>query len=216
MTEWYKQFESIGDNCEFGIVQRHFGYDDGALLKWARVNDSYDLIRLLESNFSSFYQYENLEPAWDDMVKDKSNHILFHSELLSSETNNIRAFKEDDARRREIYAEESKKRAHLVNKFRNTLTNAEKIFVYKVNDTYNLDLAKRLHASLKKFNPNNILLYGSDLYPDKGGEIEIIEPGLIVGHVRRFAPYYPATRCNPQYWEEVCQKALALKAQKAA
>ena len=35
LNEMLLEFESLGDNCEFGLVQRHFGAEPISLLRFA-------------------------------------------------------------------------------------------------------------------------------------------------------------------------------------
>lgn len=45
------RFESLGDNCEFGFVQRRSGVEDGGLLRWA-VSPPEALLKAIRSRFS--------------------------------------------------------------------------------------------------------------------------------------------------------------------
>jgi len=50
-AELMLQFENIGDNCEFGLVQRHFNADPVGLLRFAGLGDPRRLIRFLDDDF---------------------------------------------------------------------------------------------------------------------------------------------------------------------
>src|SRR5437016_5768301 len=76
------EFESLGDNCEFGFVQRHHGLEPGGLLRWASSNFD-GLVHALECRFTGLYQLDDLEPYTPNMVIDRKYGIAFHSAMHS-------------------------------------------------------------------------------------------------------------------------------------
>jgi hypothetical protein len=56
----FSEFQSLGDNCEFGGVQRRVGLEPLALLKWCRTNPLM-LKRALEEKFIGIEDVENVE-----------------------------------------------------------------------------------------------------------------------------------------------------------
>src|ERR1041385_7120891 len=73
------KFESLGDNCEFGFVQRHHGLEPGGLLRWASSTTLDGLVQALECRFAGLYQLDDLSPYTANMVVDCKFGIAFHS-----------------------------------------------------------------------------------------------------------------------------------------
>jgi len=75
------RFESLGDNCEFGFVQRQLGLESGGLFRWS-VTSATSLITLLETRFEDLYRFENLVPTNSkNMIRDTATDIGFHTEM---------------------------------------------------------------------------------------------------------------------------------------
>ena len=50
LPDLFLQFESMGHNCEFGLVQRHFGAEPLGLLRWNAISVE-DVILGIEQQF---------------------------------------------------------------------------------------------------------------------------------------------------------------------
>src|SRR6516225_7169551 len=106
-----RHFESLGDNCEFGFVQRANGYEDGGLFRWS-ISPLEKLILCFDENFKDLYLFENLEPSAPDMVRDIATGLMFHTQMHSIDGQ----FVLGEAARRGIYAREKSKMDHLLEK----------------------------------------------------------------------------------------------------
>jgi hypothetical protein len=117
------RFESLGQNCEFGLVQRRFGAEPLSLLRWTFVKPM-TLIRLLEARGAGMGEAENVELRTSDwgehMVHDRRFGISFHSFMTSALADPDAFLKKQAARLR-----------WLRDKLVEDLEQAEKIFVYK-------------------------------------------------------------------------------------
>jgi len=208
-VEYMAAFESIGDNCEFGLVQKTNGFDEGALLKWVRIPTIDGLIRLLRNNFRNFYEYDNLHPKFDDMVEDTEYGILYHSGMLSRESDQKRDWLEpNEALRRQIYESEYEKRKYLVEKFKSTIAADEKIFVFKINRGAPWEEIQAVHSALNRFGKCNLLYVEQAPDGTSVGEVSEISNGLWRAYIPRFAPYWPVTDYLPGAWERVCEEAF--------
>ncbi len=203
------EFESIGDNCEFGFVQQKYGIDEGGLLKWARILELRSLIKLISNDFENFYCLENLIPKYDDMVEDKEYGILFHSALGSCSVGEDRHWIEtDESSRAAIYDIEYAKREYLVNKFRSAVANDEKILIVKMNEGIPLDEIHALHEALCGYGQCNLLYVETAPDGKSLGQVCNISKGIWRAYIPRFAPYWPVTDYLPGAWEHICQEAF--------
>jgi hypothetical protein len=208
MDNWAESFESIGDNCELGFMQKQKGVDQGALLKWCRIMSHLDLIKILTLPREQFYIKDNLAPIYDDMLVDKSSNIQFHTSLFSEEGDGVRKFVALDLKFDTIYQLEYEKKIYMYDKFFSNLRSAGKIYVYKMNECNDISIAEEILRCLKIYNPNNNLLYVTDLDKERAGSVEMLKPNLYRGFIKSFAPYYPVTEARLDFWEPMCQNAI--------
>lgn len=204
-----EEFESLGDNCEFGFVQRHNGYEPGGLLRWATVPHE-SLIKALKNRFSSLYQYDSLMPVWDDMVRDEEYGIGFHTNLRSTVVDGHRQYILNDEERIEIFIEEQKKISYLCSKLIHQLSDAKKIFVYKTNYELQERAIEEIFAQIKTYNKNNELLFVSAFTEREPGTVWRDDTGIIKASIDRFAPYNKADEVSYDTWNVICQHALKL------
>jgi hypothetical protein len=198
-----QRFESLGDNCEFGFVQRANGYEAGGLLRWS-ISPLDKLTLCLDTNFQDFYSFENLEPSAPDMVRDIATGLMFHTAMRSVEGR----FLLGEERRREIYTEERKKMYYMLDKLIHRLHQSGTIFVYKRNIGVSDDEALRLHTSLNGFSENILLLVRSTGDLEKWGTVEWSSYGFLVGYIDRFAPYSNADQISIEIWNDILTKAI--------
>lgn len=210
MANWEEWFESVGDNCELGFMQRQKGVDSGAVLKWCRILRHADLLRFLDRPKDDFYKLENLKPTSNDMVEDVSSGIQFHTELYSRLREGERAFTAEEAEIKRIYGLEYTKRTYLYDKFIEGLSSGSRVHVFKMNGTNDLGLAGEISARLCGFNPVNRLFYITDTAPSKAGSVERISENIYRGYITSFAPYWPVTDAKLEYWDGLCNSAAEI------
>jgi len=200
-TAVLQRFESLGDNCEFGFVQRANGYEDGGLLRWS-ISPLDKLILCLDTNFKDFYLFDNLEPSAPDMVRDTGTGLMFHTQMHSIDGQ----FVLSRAARREIYAKEKSKMDHLLDKFRRRMQEPGTICVYKRNSGVSDSDAKRLQQSLNTQGSSVLLLVRSTNDPARWSTVEQSSPGFFVGLIDGFAPYFAANQVSIRIWNLLLQK----------
>jgi hypothetical protein len=197
-----QRFESLGDNCEFGFVQRANGYEDGGLLRWS-ISPLDKLILCFETDFRDLYLFKNLEPSTPKMVRDIATGLMFHTQMHSIDGHFVLA----EEARREVYAIERQKIDHLLDKFRQKVRQADTICVYKRNSGITDADAIRLQQSLSKLGPSNLLIVRSTDDRARWGTVECSGSGLFVGLIDQFAPYFAADRVSIHTWNRLLQNA---------
>lgn len=206
--EILRHFESLGDNCEFGFVQRRSGLEPGGFLRWAFTSPD-ALTRALETRFSGIYEYENLAPSSDDMVRDSRHGIFFHTKMRSELRDGKRAFIQAEPERRKAHAEEAPKAEYLKAKLIQQLDNAEKVFVYKVNYAVENAVMKGLHDRLLAYNPGNTLLLVGR-FDKPPGTVWQADPGMLMASIDQLAPYERADDISYETWMEICRQAARI------
>ena len=192
------RFVSLGDNCEFGFVQRALGYEGGGLLRWAVTNPD-PLLMLLESGFDNLYRYNVLTPSAHDMVRDNHYGIAFHTKMVSQGGQFIHPERD----RRPIHKEEMQKIRYLCRKIKTDLSDPSKIFVYKHNQGVSDAFVRRLRTAMDRYGQARLLVVfaqgdGSNVSSDKG---------VMRAVISRFADYSAADDARYQEWYRIIRKA---------
>ncbi|CAE1144415.1 hypothetical protein ACWA06_04370 [Serratia rhizosphaerae] len=202
-------FESMGDNCEFGFYLRSKGIENGSLFRWSLIKDHQDLLNLISSNFEGFYQLNNLQPTWRNMLVDKANGVIFHTELYSQEINGHWEFEENDEKRKEIYLAEKEKIDYLVKKFKNSLKEGNRIFVIKKNNNeIDMSVIERLSAALEQYGKAKILVVFQSNESDKLGKIEYVNDNILISYIDRFAEYSQADDISVEGWDKIISNVM--------
>ena len=205
-------FESLGDNCEFGFLQRALGSEEGSLFRWAFVTDFSDLINLINNDFVDFYQFENLVATSESMVLDRGTGLHFHTEMYSSRdpASGLWEFNDSLADRRKIYDSEISKVRYLVEKFRRSMKTEDRIFVIKINASAPLDHAGPLLAALSARGNAKLLVVAEADAQNPAGSAKVLADNLCAGYVSRFAAYHAADDICIESWTEALENAHAL------
>jgi hypothetical protein len=202
------QFESLGDNCEFGIVQRRAGAEPLGLLRFSAMH----LDRLLSGLADGYAGVESpagIEPrlhgepggAPREYVVHQSPHgLVYHTYVL-----------ETQASAEQVRAQESVKLGFLQRKLMEDLEEGRKIFIFKRIP----DLAEQevlpLWAALRARGPNTLLWVVQADAAHPPGTVEWRMDGLMRGYIDRLAPYHDATDVSLACWLQICRNAYRLR-----
>lgn len=201
------QLEGLGNNCEFGIVQRHFGCDPPGLFRNVGFLSPDIIINAIEHDLEGLFDDGNyqftLPEGWKDWRID-SQGFMFHAGIPAD----ITADSEDWTRksREALQAHRLLKRM-----FREELRKGEKIFVYRQKQNIALDDVRRLHAAIRKYGPGWLLNLVEDPSKPKG-TIEDLGDGLIIATTSVLSNEDPPN-IDIAAWELITRKVLALKEQ---
>jgi hypothetical protein len=198
-------FESIGDSCEFGSVQRRYAAEPLGLLRWNDVQLD-DLLAALAHRFAGMGEPEHTEMPvignGEYTIKDKRWSLWMHTFLFEGQTDPVALFPK--MCRRVVY---------LRDKLLADLAAAEKIFVYRSPGVDASQLAE-LHAALEAHGPIKLLgVQPVDAFSDVSGDAgEIVALGerRWMGFLSRLGV------ADGNYWDiafddwvSICRKAAA-------
>ena len=195
------RFENIGDNCEFGLVQRHYGAEPVGLLRFAGLRTPRRLMRLLEDDFGALGQPGSLGTTiigGEYWITDTVYGIAYHTFRYTHEVAEAEVIRENET-----------KALYLKRKLREDLEDGEKILVYKRVVTQDPHEMLALHAALNRFGTINPLLWVTEadrMHPP--GSVEWIGDRLLKGYVGRISLEY-ANDFDPEIWLTLCRNALA-------
>ncbi|WP_241569917.1 hypothetical protein [Rosenbergiella collisarenosi] len=201
-----ERFESLGDNCEFGFFLRDKGIEKSSLFRWTLTHDINNLEYIFSKNFEDLYLFENLEPAWQNMVLDKKYGLSFHTEMYSVNNEGIWEWKFDAEENLKIYSKEKEKIKYFLEELRRSIMDDKKIFILKSNDNNGYQGALALSTYLEKNGRAKVLYVRSSENPDYS--ITKINNHLYLANIDRFAPYNRANDYSNEGWTSILKNAI--------
>ena len=198
-------FESLGDNCEFGLVQRRCGAEPVSLLRFS-ATEIPTLLRGLDAAFEDFGASENVEIRLEGVdgrleyvVHERRYGVVYHTFRYQGEVDE-----------KKLVSGEPARLAFRVRKFIEDLHEGRKIFVVKRNEPLREDEILPLYAALSSYGRIVLLWMVLAAPAHRSGCVEVILPGLYKGYINRFAPHENAHDLSFEDWLEVCANAYRL------
>ena len=199
-------FEGLGDDCEFGLLQRRSGAEPIGLFRFATVGGPRNLIDLLDCGFEALgdaeFTYLDRLDCGEYLIKDRRGYYWMHS-FIRADTVDADAFLRQQVRRIN----------YLKQKLIEDLTAAEKIFVYKSTRKRLTDAdLLSLHRAMRRY--GNSALLGIRLQDEKhpAGVIEVLADDLMVGYLDRMVHAEVAKGFSPDVWLTLLRQARAVVA----
>ncbi len=196
-------FQSLGHNCEFGLMQRHVGAERDSLLRFAGITLD-DLLAGLHRGFDGVGEdvVVRTVPAGNGgtefLVYDDRYRIGLHTFRSTSGSSAAQVRAEHGARLR-----------FLGRHFREWLHAGALVFVFQRPGQTTASQARALLACLRSFGPNS-LLYVDTAPGMPSGAVEQLEHGLFHGRLDRLAPAEEAGLVDLPGWLSLCANAHRL------
>jgi tetratricopeptide (TPR) repeat protein len=165
------RFDTLGENCEFGFVQRAMGAEPISLMRFAGMRWE-EMVFALNSSFDGIDRPGNLMPiveagAWD--IRDLRYNIAYHT-FQPVET----------TPKAQLMAKEARRLRWLADKLLDDLKNGDKAFVaWRVRAEDPPNIIPLLRAVRRHGNATVILVESGDGDPG----VEEIAPGFLRGRV---------------------------------
>lgn len=196
----FDQFESLGYNCEFGLVQRHFGCETLDLLRFATTPVK-GLIPFLRADTNPFLSPDDLEvrtAVWGEYNTFlRPFGFLFHSDVAAN------SLPPDRVRDHEL-----RRLCFLWRKFSEDLAEGNRIFVFKSGLLMAKTSVDRLLSLLRERGPNHLLWVTPEEPGRPAGRVDVVAPGLMRGWVDKVN--VGPEECSFDLWHEVCRRAHTL------
>jgi predicted Zn-dependent protease len=188
-------FESLGSGCEFGLIQRKFGVEPLGLLRWGSITLA-GLTKMLEHRFAGVG-----DTAHTGIRVEGKNYVLFDSLYQLG----MQTFIGVDTEKPEtLLPKLCKRQRFLARKLIEDLENAERIMVYKSEESLtSCDIDRFWRAICAYSNNIRLLLVRLADADHPSGSLSLVEDGLMVGRVRHFSN----TDIAVEDWEQVCLAA---------
>lgn len=196
----FETFQSLGSNCEFGLVQRHFECETLDLFRFA-TTPLRGLIPFLKLEADPFITADALEvvaAGWGEyVVSMKPYGFVFHSGLKT------------DAMPPETVRDQQQRRLRFLwRKFAEDLEDANRIFIYKSGLWMTQPRVAELAAQLRRRGPNHLLWVTPEEPGWPAGTVKMVSPGLMRGTIDRLNT--DPAGCSFDMWQEVCRRAHRL------
>jgi hypothetical protein len=194
-------FEGLGENCDFGVVQRAVGIEPFGLFRFAACKSS-DVAALLRERFHPLGEPEDL---WLDEVGPRREYWV-KSHRFSFEAHTDRYAGADDpqvARTAQI-----EKLRFLKARLIGDLSRGRKIFVFK--GTSALATIREIAAQLQAYGRNCLLWVNVADGAHRPGLVERHSDELLFGFVSHFGTYDGDPSLPIEDWVAVCANAYRL------
>jgi hypothetical protein len=195
------RFEGLGDNCEFGLMQRKVGRERLSLLRYGGSRETHRLVDAVRHDFEGFATPDDL-------------HITtFHSEWIATSHRygfNFHTGEHVDAMSEEqIRAAESTKLTFMAGKLVEDIESATKVFVRRVADDDPTAGMLDLYEALRAKGPATLLWVTPATDEKPHGTVEHVTGRLFHAFHGHFAPYSSAVDYAPAAWVALLRQAEA-------
>jgi hypothetical protein len=196
------QFESLGDNCELGLVQRRVGVEPLGLLRFAGAPVRH-LISALDLRLEGI-----ADPATVHVYQENGEHMIrlskydfnYHTHLKSGEA-------DPEALRRQQVGTVG----FLTRKFIADLESGEKILVFRQNEPLSANDLVDLRIALSAYGPG-LLLWVQEARPGHpAGTVVVADDRLMIGYVTRLAARGNVPELDVRSWLAMLRNAHALR-----
>lgn len=174
------RFESLGENCEFGLVQRHFGVEPLGLLRWVALAPE-DLCLALEEQFQGLDDPADMEvrlvgPEYH--MYGKRYRMRMHTYIVESEYKGTVA---------QLHAQLFRRIRYLKEKFLEDLRAAEKLLLWQsgVGSVIGDETVLRMRDAVRSYGRNTLVVIRRDNEPALSPSAESRVPGLIEGRLHQ-------------------------------
>ncbi len=196
------RFESLGDNCEFGLVQRAFDAEPIGLLRWAST-DAARLVLGLCRRFEGLGDPGFTRLDWSGDPPDyklvDARYLSLHSWVTERQT--------DPAREAEMFAAGCARLRLLRRKILADIEGSRRIFVFKASGVdAGIESFHAVHAALRGIGPAPLLCVTRTGAAEKTGTVEALGDGLYLGHIDQFS----RAMVSFATWRRICAATVAL------
>jgi hypothetical protein len=202
-AEFLPRFQSLGDDCEFGIFQREVGVEALGLLRFASVALE-DVRRGLADGFAGLGDEDQLEirqvdvPDHDFMAHDASYGMLYHTGRYPGQIDPV-----------VLKAKERQRLRFLARKFIEDAALDDQIFVVKRRDGVAPEEVARLFAALRRRGRSRLIWMREAEGGVAPGTAERLTDGLVAAYVDRF-DVAPLKNVDVAGWVAACRAAMLL------
>ena len=196
-------FESVGDNCELGLVQRRAGAEPLGLLRFAGA-PLRNHVRALNARFANIADPDHIRidvEHGEYMVKLTKYDFTYHAHV-----------KAGDMTPNALHRQQCRTVGFLAEKLMADLADPSKILVFRQNETLSAGDLVDLRIALSAYGPC-LLLWVQEACPGHPpGSVAVADERMMVGYVRRLAERESVPDLDFESWMQVLRRAYAIGA----
>lgn len=191
-------FEGLGDRCEFGLVQRHFGAEPISLLRWSGIEPK-DLIAVLECRFEGVGESANtfvrLNPQSKEYFAGDKRFFYMHTFI-----------KENEGSEQILFTKFCNRLTYLKRKLLADLEAGEKMFVYKAHmgELSDADANAISNVLARHFPASRIMLMRLARNPSEIGTVVPLSNNSVWAFLSRFSENLDSRFIRFDEWQAVC------------
>nr|WP_321985953.1 hypothetical protein [uncultured Lichenicoccus sp.] len=198
-------FESLGENCEFGLVQRHFRAEPLGLLRWSAISVG-SLTLALDEEFEGVGTAQHTRLHAGD-TEYSSTHDRYG---MGSHT-----FIPINAKNEPVIFDRLVTRlAYLRRNLIEDLRSDDRIFVYSCEEGITAADLRELHRAVKRYGSRKLLVVLKSDASHAPGSVHDLGDGLMMGYNDRLGPERTpaghAWKVSYQNWLAICRAASDL------
>jgi hypothetical protein len=209
-AELLREFESLGDNCEFGIVQRKLGLEVLGLMRFGNTSLR-SLLTGLDDEFQAALRPEEISLGTGS--GDPPEYVLQLPRYGMRWHTFVRRGEMDESA---VLERETVKLGYLRRRFYQGLKTGRKIYLLKREHPLSLAEAMPVLLELNRHGPNTLLYVGTATDGRRPGSVDLMAPGLMRGHLAGFAPTDDVETVDPTDWLRLAANAMRLDRQSRA
>jgi hypothetical protein len=198
------KFESLGENCEFGLFQRRCDAEPLGLLRFSSTFMR-NLIRGIDNGFEGLGETDDIDPRLEGgprkeyMIHEKKFGLVYHTFVYEGQRS-VWLMREQESARLKF----------LRRKFMEELEATDKIFIYKFAAGVSEEEILPLYMALNRYSDAMLLWVVAAERDRPAGTVEVVMPGLLKGYIDRFASDDNAHDFSFDGWLRVCANACVL------
>jgi hypothetical protein len=177
--ELMMMFQSLGENCEFGLAQRHFQAEPLGLLRWTAIS-VHNLTRALNENFANV----GLR-AETRLVEVGTEYMTAHSNYGMGSHTFIQVDKDNEEA---IFKAQLVRLAFLRRKLIEDLESGEQTFIYTSENGATDDEIDALHKAVVRYGARYFLFVRKSSDTNPPGTVTYVGDGLMLGYMDRLGP----------------------------
>ncbi|MCP1245656.1 acyl carrier protein [Acetobacter cerevisiae] len=210
-------FESLGEDCEFGLVQQRAGILHPHLLRFSAASENsaerlphlimllkYRLHQLEHTDFLEMFlpeeEWNNVDPEW--RIRHKIYKWSTHTGLL------VKNFPKETINKK--ISDFSVVIEFMKSQFLRELELGRKVWIWKSSVPSSLSNIKKLHDILKEYGPNKLLWVQTANNEHLPGTVDQIEADLWCGYIKKPSEHWKGHWSEDADWFELLKNALQI------
>ncbi len=196
------QFESLGDNCELGLVQRRAGVEPLGLLRFAGA-PLRRLITALEARFEGIADPDTIHVCQENgeyMVRLSKYDFIYHTDVKVGEG-------DPEA----LHRQQVGTVGFLTRKFIGDLESGEKLLVFRQNEPLSANDLMDLRIALAAYGPATLLWVQQARPGHPPGTVVVADDRLMIGYVTRLAARGNVPDLDVRSWLAMLRNAHAVR-----